>query len=133
MRRACSFCGGSHRVGEECPLWRSRQDSADVMRDRESRWHVNRRPLTREHRAFKAHLIKEVGRCMWTGCEETRNLELDHVVPVADGGETDLSNLQLLCRPHHRRKGMADRKRRRDAEKARSYRGLTGGRANPDA
>ena len=34
-------------------------------------------------------------------------LELDHLVPLARGGDNHLSNLQLLCRSHNR--GRADR------------------------
>ena len=34
-------------------------------------------------------------------CEETGFLELDHVVPVARGGEATLENLRVLCRTHN--------------------------------
>lgn len=31
-------------------------------------------------------------------CGDTNNLHVDHIVPVARGGKTELGNLQLLCR-----------------------------------
>jgi hypothetical protein len=34
-------------------------------------------------------------------CEERRALELDHIVPVARGGESSVTNLRLRCRAHN--------------------------------
>jgi 5-methylcytosine-specific restriction endonuclease McrA len=34
-------------------------------------------------------------------CESTRRLEIDHIQPVALGGETKPDNLRLLCRAHN--------------------------------
>ena len=43
--------------------------------------------------------------CTVPGCGSRRSLEVDHRKPVADGGlKYDLSNLQTLCRIHHREK-----------------------------
>jgi hypothetical protein len=39
--------------------------------------------------------------CAVEGCHVDRHLEIDHKVPVADGGKTELPNLQRLCRHHH--------------------------------
>jgi hypothetical protein len=36
-----------------------------------------------------------------TRCEERRALELDHIVPVARGGESSEMNLRLRCRAHN--------------------------------
>jgi hypothetical protein len=51
-------------------------------------------------------------------CEERSGLELDHVIPVARGGEATEANLQLRCRPHNQHaadlafgKGFMDEKR----------------------
>lgn len=38
--------------------------------------------------------------CCLEGCDVTHHLEIDHNVPVSEGGLTELSNLQRLC-PHH--------------------------------
>jgi 5-methylcytosine-specific restriction enzyme A len=38
-----------------------------------------------------------------TSCESSRALEIDHVVPFAKGGKSELSNLRLLCRSCNQR------------------------------
>ncbi|MGZ4207318.1 MAG: DUF222 domain-containing protein [Actinomycetota bacterium] len=42
--------------------------------------------------------------CVVPGCNKRRDLEIDHIVPFAAGGETVLSNLARLCRWHHAQK-----------------------------
>lgn len=43
------------------------------------------------------------GHCRWPGCERTASwCDGHHIVHWADGGPTDLDNLVLLCRRHHR-------------------------------
>jgi 5-methylcytosine-specific restriction endonuclease McrA len=39
--------------------------------------------------------------------------ELDHIVPLIDGGSHDFSNLQTLCTPCHQRKTTAEAEQRR--------------------
>jgi hypothetical protein len=39
--------------------------------------------------------------CVVPGCEMRTGLEIDHIVPLADGGPTRLNNLARLCRFHH--------------------------------
>ena len=39
-------------------------------------------------------------RCSIEGCPNTR-LEVDHIVPLEEGGTDDLGNLRTLCRYHH--------------------------------
>jgi 5-methylcytosine-specific restriction endonuclease McrA len=36
--------------------------------------------------------------------------DIDHIIQVSKGGQTELSNLQLLCRPCHHNKSRQDRK-----------------------
>jgi hypothetical protein len=40
--------------------------------------------------------------CRWPGCEHRRHLDAHHRRHWADGGETSLANLVLLCSHHHR-------------------------------
>ena len=40
--------------------------------------------------------------CRFPGCTNTRYVDAHHIVRWADGGPTDLTNLVLLCRSHHR-------------------------------
>ncbi|MGH2785116.1 MAG: DUF222 domain-containing protein [Actinomycetota bacterium] len=42
--------------------------------------------------------------CVVPGCEQREYLEVDHVVPFAEGGPTNLENLARLCRYHHAQK-----------------------------
>ncbi len=46
---------------------------------------------------------RDGGRCV--ECDSQRELEYDHVIPLAMGGSTTDRNLQLLCAPCNRRKG----------------------------
>jgi HNH endonuclease/Domain of unknown function (DUF222) len=62
--------------------------------------------LGRRTRTVSAHifrLLKHRDRhCRAPGCTRTRGLHAHHLVHWADGGETDLDNLILLCGRHHR-------------------------------
>ena len=42
------------------------------------------------------------GGCRFPGCTATRFVDAHHIVHWADGGETKLENLILMCRRHHR-------------------------------
>ncbi len=51
--------------------------------------------------------VRDGGRCTYIGkdgrrCEETWNLEMDHIVPYAKGGDNSPENLRLLCPAHNR-------------------------------
>ena len=39
--------------------------------------------------------------CVVPGCDARRQLEIDHITPVTEGGPTRLDNLARLCRWHH--------------------------------
>jgi HNH endonuclease len=59
-----------------------------------------------------ALLMRAGGRCEWHGvlsgrCQETKNLQGDHVHPYSRGGSTTVGNGQVLCSRHNKRK--ADR------------------------
>jgi 5-methylcytosine-specific restriction endonuclease McrA len=45
--------------------------------------------------------MKHAGRCCQ--CGGSRNLEIDHIVPFAKGGSSELANLRLLCRSCNQR------------------------------
>jgi 5-methylcytosine-specific restriction endonuclease McrA len=64
---------------------------------------------------------RDGGRCAYVSadghrCEARSHLELDHIVPVAKGGESTVENLRLLCREHNRH--VAEREFGRDHMKA---------------
>lgn len=52
--------------------------------------------------AMKRALKKRDCGCRFPGCTATRYVEGHHVQHWADGGHTELSNLILLCKHHHR-------------------------------
>jgi hypothetical protein len=47
-------------------------------------------------------LERDGRKCKW--CSSDENLEIDHVVPVSQGGESVADNLQVLCRSCNRKK-----------------------------
>lgn len=47
---------------------------------------------------------RDEGRCAQCGSDS--ELQYDHVIPVALGGSSDAENLQILCGPCNRRKGV---------------------------
>jgi hypothetical protein len=49
-----------------------------------------------------AVLVRDGGRCR--RCRSATNLEVDHLIPVSKGGDSDESSLQTLCRRCNRRK-----------------------------
>lgn len=73
------------------------------------------RVSTKEWKALRARAVREYGnqcaRCEADG-DEVR-LELDHVVPVAEGGADTLDNAQLLCVSCHQPKTQAEAARGR--------------------
>jgi hypothetical protein len=42
--------------------------------------------------------------CVVPGCDQRERLEIDHVIPISEGGTTRLDNLARLCRWHHQLK-----------------------------
>lgn len=53
--------------------------------------------------AMRRALAVRDGGCVFPGCGRPQSwCDAHHAVHWADGGETGLSNLVLLCRPHHR-------------------------------
>lgn len=62
--------------------------------------------LGRSHRLVtralrRALMIRDQGRCQFTGCHQSRHLKAHHLIHWTDGGPTDLDNLVLLCQFHH--------------------------------
>lgn len=47
--------------------------------------------------------------CRWPGCEETKGLEIDHIICLGLGGKDQDDNLEPLCNPHHKIKTSRDK------------------------
>ncbi len=52
--------------------------------------------------SIRRALHRRDGGCRFPGCSATRFVDGHHIRHWADGGETSLNNLVLLCRHHHR-------------------------------
>ena len=80
--------------------------------------HTTREPVHRRHQspprrhipaAVRRHIwLRDGGRCCYrdplTGrrCTSSHLLQIDHLLPVAQGGGPESSNLEILCFAHHR-------------------------------
>jgi hypothetical protein len=51
--------------------------------------------------AIRTALLERDSICVIPGCDVRDGLEIDHVLPFADGGPTILANLARLCHWHH--------------------------------
>jgi hypothetical protein len=56
------------------------------------------------NRRLRTALVYRDTTCVVPGCSVSTGLEIDHVVPWALGGPTELDNLALLCHHHHQKK-----------------------------
>jgi 5-methylcytosine-specific restriction endonuclease McrA len=80
---------------------------ANVRRPVKARPAKNRRQRSRHIPASVKRAVwrRDRGRCAFVGsrgrCRETGRLEFHHIVPFADGGATDVTNLSLRCRAHN--------------------------------
>jgi hypothetical protein len=52
--------------------------------------------------ALRRALQRRDGGCRFPGCTCRRFVDAHHIVHWADGGETSMDNLVMLCRRHHR-------------------------------
>jgi hypothetical protein len=93
--------------GYQLPAWQARKESCDC-RLRVLLTRGQDRPLSigRATRTVPAHLrdavIARDRHCVWPGCDRPPTwCEAHHVTHWADGGETSLNNLALLCNEHH--------------------------------
>ena len=81
---------------------------------------------TSQGRNLRARVLGEDPTCAVEGCQE-RSTSVDHIVPLADGGDPFArSNVRGLCYSHHRRRssqqGAEGRKRQRNQQKRRAMR-----------
>jgi len=53
------------------------------------------------NRTLRTALVHRDRTCVVPGCGVRFGLEIDHVIPVAENGPTELDNLALLCGHHH--------------------------------
>ena len=70
------------------------QSGADVLNIGRS----SRTPTAKQ----RAALLVRDGGCVFPGCHQRQYVDANHIIHWLDGGETNLANLVLLCRRHHR-------------------------------
>lgn len=80
-------------------LWRDKREQMLAALPRGVDHYFHKLPELRRHRKKFSPLQRKE----WTSdkcayCESTEHLELDHVIPVFDGGTNDRANAQTLCR-----------------------------------
>lgn len=64
---------------------------------------------SREQRRSRFVLQRDELRCYV--CGNLNATEVDHVIPLCEGGSDDLDNLKAICAPDHKVKSEAERKR----------------------
>jgi hypothetical protein len=64
---------------------------------------ARREPIPEDVRMFVWR--RDGGRCATSTCRSNKNLEFDHIIPLAEGGSNTERNLQLLCETCNRQKG----------------------------
>jgi 5-methylcytosine-specific restriction endonuclease McrA len=116
--RACAPpAGGDARKGVNGPDSRRREcedpstSHQAPMAARELGSHTPKAQATSRHvpKALRDYIFARDGACCsfrsadGTRCTATHGLQIDHIKPFANGGESDLRNLRLLCAAHNRR------------------------------
>ena len=119
----CKWCGEPIRFDESREGWKRRRERAYHRGDEWELGDTNCLHLVGiwqdPKRAARDLAVRQDGRCTICGEElEGRYAEVDHVLPVADGGLNYLDNLQLICNdPCHKAKTAAEAKARAKAKK----------------
>lgn len=105
--RPCLVCGRPSQ-GNYCAQHNPELDEAERNARNPYRRHYRdpQYARNRQHRFERAH-----GKCESCGIYlQPAAWQCDHIVPVSKGGTNDITNLQVLCIPCHRRKTRAERR-----------------------
>jgi hypothetical protein len=51
--------------------------------------------------SLRTAVVERDRHCVVPGCRVSSGLEIDHTLPITEGGPTELDNLALLCHHHH--------------------------------
>lgn len=69
----------------------------EATKSKRSRVHKSKRD------GWQSIVVKLLGSKCWT-CNQMANVQIDHIIPISQGGRHEPDNLQLLCRSCHREK-----------------------------
>jgi len=98
--RPCSAprCAGRATNGRYCEAHAHLAQQARKPDDRPS---ASARGYDAKWRRVRAAYLKRHSECVVCGEQAT---EVDHIVPLADGGTHQWTNLQAMCKTHHSQK-----------------------------
>ena len=82
------------------------------VRAPDTRASANARGYDYKWQKTRAAFLKAYPWCMALGCGE-RATVVDHITPLAQGGPTEWSNLEALCKRHHDQKTRAENRKGR--------------------
>ena len=101
--RLCELEGSGTISGDEARRWACDTDLVRVItRGRSEILDLGRRSRTVTTAQRRALVLRDGG-CAFPGCDRPPEwCDAHHIVHWLDGGPTDLDNLVLLCRRHHR-------------------------------
>ena len=109
-RTGCNKCSGTgwRLLSNQDPVWCDCRPKKFTLKDKHTK---ERGKLTPKMRVA----VLERDRWVWRMCGhgtaysnnyvEGTELEVDHIHPVSDNGQTTMDNLQVLCKPCNRGKG----------------------------
>ncbi|MBL1171813.1 MAG: HNH endonuclease [Chloroflexi bacterium] len=84
-------------------------------------WRKSPAKIVRSHVSaykIKQMMIEERGMICANCLKESDRIELDHILPICDGGTNELSNFQLLCYECHKEKTRLEAKARNSKRKS---------------
>lgn len=112
--RACTITPGCPGIvrGDRCNVCGPRRQTESEYDQR--RGSAASRGYDRRWRRLRAMILARQPLCVMCLAENrvTPAIELDHIVPLRDGGDNSEDNLQPLCKSHHSRKTARDVRRR---------------------
>lgn len=80
-------------------MWKLNREKMLASLPRGENSHLHKMPELRRHRKqFSALQRREWKNKNCFYCESDKHLELDHIIPIFDGGTNDRANAQTLCR-----------------------------------
>jgi len=93
----CRFAGCDALVvsGVLCEAHRRNANGYEVRRP-----NASARGYGAVWRRMRLMVLRRQPLCQWPGCNEIAT-QVDHIVPLVQGGPNKLSNLQALCASHH--------------------------------
>lgn len=108
-----SACREHAEGGPYCPIHKP-QPFAGAK----ERWAAGR---PKNYNSLRRLILRRDKTCTHDGCDQP-STEVDHVVPVAEGGDWSPRNLAGLCSPHHLEKTVQDAQRGRQRRSSKGSR-----------